>query len=65
MKRKEIQELKMKPRVELEKELGEARAELMKAKFDLGAGKLNNVRTPRILRKKIARLSTFLKQNDG
>ena len=63
MKRKDIQELRTKPKVELLKELNEAKAELRKATFDLEAGKLNNVRTPRALRKKIARLSTFLNQN--
>lgn len=65
MKKKDIQELKTKPKLELEKELREAKNELRKAKFDLEAGKLNNVRTPRVLRKKIARLSTFLNQNEG
>jgi ribosomal protein L29 len=55
--------LRTKPKVELLKELNETKAELRKATFDLGAGKLNNVRTPRALRKKIARLSTFLNQN--
>lgn len=61
MKKKDIQELKDKPKVELEKMIHETKAELRKAMFDLGAGKLQNVRTLRTFRKKIARLMTFIK----
>ncbi len=61
MKRKDIQDLKDKPKVELEKALHETKAELRKAMFDLEAGKLQNVRTLRTFRKKIARLMTFIK----
>lgn len=61
MKKKEIQELKDKPKVELQKMLLEAKTDLRKAMFDLEAGKLQNVRAPRDIRKKIARLSTFMK----
>lgn len=61
MKRKDIKELKDKPKVELEKMLRESRTDLRKAMFDLNAGKLQNVRTLRAFRKQIARLMTFIK----
>ncbi len=64
MKRKDIKELKNKPKVELEKMLRESRAELRKAMFDLNAGKLQNVRTLRVLRKQIARLMTFISASE-
>ena len=63
MKRNAIKELKDKPKVELEKMLHESKTELRKAMFDLGAGKLQNVRTLRVLRKRIARLMTFIKNH--
>ena len=63
MKSKEIQELRGKPVVELEKMLHESKSELRKGMFDLEAGKLQNVKTLRALRKKIARLMTFIKNH--
>ena len=60
MKKKDIQDLKDKPKIELEKLLRETKADLRKAMFDLEAGKLQNVRTLRAFRKKIARLMTFI-----
>lgn len=65
MKSKEIQELKGKPKVELEKMLRDSRTDLRKALFDLEAGKLQNVRTIKALRKQTARLLTFIKQSNG
>ncbi len=65
MKNKEIQDLKNKPKAELNKLLFEARVELRKATFDLVAGKLQNVRTPREIRARIARLFTFMKNSDA
>lgn len=63
MKRKDIKELKDKPKVELEKMLRETKSDLRKAMFDLSAGKLQNVRTLRASRKQIARLMTFIKNH--
>jgi len=65
MKKKEIQELKDKPKAELQKMLHEAKADLRKAMFDLEAGKLQNVRAPRGIRKQIARLSTFMNNENA
>ena len=63
MKKKDIQDLKDKPKLELERLLVEAKTQLRKAMFDLAAGKLQNVRAPKEIRKRIARLSTFLKNH--
>lgn len=65
MKKKDIQDLKQKPKLELQKELIESKEELRKAMFDLEANKLQNVRAPKELRKRIARIKTFIKQNGG
>lgn len=65
MKSNQIKELKDKPKAELEKMLRESRTDLRKAMFDLEAGKLQNVRTLRVLRKQIARLQTFIKSHAG
>lgn len=60
MKKSELQELKTKPRAELEKLLRETREELRKVRFDLEAGKVKNVSRLRRLKKDIARLLTLL-----
>jgi large subunit ribosomal protein L29 len=60
MRRKEIQELRTKPRAELQKMLKEARERLRALRFDLEAGKVKNVAELRKLRKDIARILTFL-----
>lgn len=60
MKKKDIQDLRNKPKQELQKLVFEATTELRKALFDLEAGKLQNVRTPREIRRRIARLQTFI-----
>ncbi len=60
MKRKEIEELKNKPILELEKMLKDGRSRLRVLKFDLKAGKVKNVQELRILRKDIARALTFM-----
>lgn len=65
MKNKELNELKGKPAVELEKEIREIRTSLRKDMFDLQAGKLQNVRTLRDKKKKIARLMTILNSQNG
>lgn len=62
MKKKEIQELKNKPLPELQKLLGELKERLRVFRFDLAAGKVKNVGEMRVLRKDIARVSTFINQ---
>ncbi len=65
MKKKELNELKGKPSMELEKEIREIKTSLRKDMFDLQAGKLQNVRTLRDKKKKIARLMTILNSQNG
>jgi len=65
MKKKELNELKGKPAVEIEKEIRELKTSLRKDMFDLQAGKLQNVRTLRDKKKKIARLMTILNSQNG
>lgn len=65
MKKKELNELKGKPAVELEKEIRELKTSLRKDMFDLEAGKLQNVRTLRDKKKRIARLMTILNSQNG
>ena len=60
MKLKEIQELKNKSLGELTSLLQESREKLRVLKFDLAAGKVKDVAEIRELRKKIARIQTFL-----
>jgi len=60
MKRREIQELKIKPLPELQKLLKEGRERLRILKFDLAAGKVKNVRELRSLKKNLARIQTFI-----
>jgi len=62
MKKKEIEDLKNKPAVELQKLAAEARERLRVLKFDLAAGKVKNIKDLRIVRKNIARLLTFMAQ---
>lgn len=60
MKRREIQELKIKPKAELQKMAKDARERLRALRFDLEAGKVKNVAELRKLKKDIARILTFL-----
>lgn len=60
MKKKEKQELKNKPVVELEKLAKEYREKLGNARFDFVNGKLQNVRTLREIRRDLARVLTVL-----
>lgn len=60
MKKKEIQELKRKPRAELQNLLETSKERLRTLKFDLAAGKVKNVKDLRAIRKNIARILTFL-----
>jgi large subunit ribosomal protein L29 len=49
---------------ELEKMAREDRAKLQQLRFDLGSGKVKNVREIRSIRKGIARILTILKQRN-
>lgn len=60
MKRKEIQELKNKPIIELQKLLRESKEKLRLLKFDLAAGKVKDLEELRSLKKDIARIQTFI-----
>lgn len=62
MKKKEIEQLKNKPVVELQKNLSEYRDRLWNLKTDLVAGKVKNVQEIRQVKKTIARLLTFINQ---
>jgi ribosomal protein L29 len=62
MKIRDIQELKNKPVDDLQKLLEEDRAKLQEMRFDLAAGKVKDVAGIRELKKKIARLLTFIGQ---
>lgn len=57
-----IQELKLKPKAELQKMLVEEREKLRQLRFDLVSGKVKNVRQIREIKKDIARILTLLKQ---
>ena len=61
MKRTAIQEMKRKPKAELEKMLVEFRDRLWTLTNDLGNGKVKNVREVREVKKNIARAETFLR----
>ena len=57
MKRSEIQELRLKPKEELERLLRDSQIELRGLRFNLAAGKLKNVGEIRKLKKTIDRKS--------
>ncbi|MDO8466689.1 MAG: 50S ribosomal protein L29 [bacterium] len=65
MKKKEIQQLKTKPVEELKKMLSEQTENLWTLKQSLLNGKVKNVKEMRDVKKGIARLMTFVKQNNG
>lgn len=60
MKKKEIQELKLKPKAELEKLFRDGRNKLRVLKFDLQAGRVKSAQELRSLKKDLARILTFL-----
>ena len=59
MKKNEFQQLKTKPRGELEKLLREKRNRMWSLRVDLAAGKVKNVKEISALKKDIARLMTL------
>ena len=60
MKIREIQELKNKSHAELQALLTESKKELRTLRFDLVSGKTKAIHTIQELRRKIARIMTFL-----
>ncbi len=60
MKRKEFQEFKNKPAVELQKNLIDYREKLRKLKFDLAQGKVKNISEIKKTKKIIARILTII-----
>lgn len=64
MKQKEIQELKNKSIEELQKLLKENHEKTRKLKFDLAGNKLKNFKEIQSTKKTIARILTFIKQDN-
>ena len=63
MKKKEIQELKNKQPGELSRIVSDSNERLRALRFDLAAGKVKNVNELRTLRKNIARMQTFIRED--
>ncbi len=63
MKKKDIQELKNRSVAELMNLEKESKERLRTLRFDLAAGKVKNVAELHEVKKKIARIETFLKNN--
>jgi ribosomal protein L29 len=64
MKKKEIQELKNKSAIELERLVADSGERLRALRFDLAAGKVKNVNELHHTRKTIARAKTFLREQE-
>ncbi len=62
MKRKEIENLKTKSSVDLQKQLRENEELLSSSKFDLASGKVKNIFLIKETKKTIARIKTFIKE---
>lgn len=65
MKRKDIELLKSAPVGELEKKLKETQDRLRVVKFEYQAGKQQNAKEVKDLKRVIARIMTFLKQKEA
>jgi len=63
MKKRELQELKNKPVAELSRLAREGKEKLRSLRFDLAAGKVKNVNELRALRKNLARMQTFMRED--
>jgi large subunit ribosomal protein L29 len=59
MKKKQLQELKSKPKEELQKMLLDLRAKVWQYKQDLASGKVKNIKEIRATKKDIARILTI------
>jgi len=64
MKKRDLQIYKDKPLAELKKELEESRGRLSDLRFNLAAGKVKNIKEIHQVRKHIARLLTFIRQQE-
>jgi ribosomal protein L29 len=62
MKKKDIQELKIKSVAELSRLIHDANEKLRTLRFDLAAGKVKDISQIRDLKKRVARMHTFIKQ---
>jgi ribosomal protein L29 len=62
MKKKDIQDLKVKSDAELMRLIKEDREKLRGLRFDLAAGKVKNVKTLHATKAAIARAETFLRE---
>lgn len=60
MKRKDLEQIKNKPKAELQEELKKQKEKLWTLKVDLKSGKVKNVREIRSIKKKIAVVNTIL-----
>jgi len=65
MKKKDIQELKHRTSAELEALIKESSEKLRGLRFDLAAGKVKDITQIHEAKKKIARMKTFISQNNG
>ncbi len=61
MKKKDIQDLKMRSKGELQKSVVEIHEQIRALRFDLAQGKVKNAKEIKELRKTVARIFTFLK----
>ena len=64
MKKKEIQELKLKTPAELQHLIRENSEKLRGMRFDLAEGKVKDISQVHELKKKIARMNTFITQHE-
>jgi large subunit ribosomal protein L29 len=62
MKKKDIQEMKNKSSMELDRVVVDGTERLRVLRFDLAAGKVKNVAELREVRKRIARAKTFIQE---
>jgi ribosomal protein L29 len=62
MKRKDIQDLKIRSEAELSRFIAESREKLRALRFDLAAGKVKNAKALRETKAAIARAETFIRE---
>lgn len=63
MKKKEIQELKHRPAEELVHLIKDSNEKLRVLRFDLAAGKVKDITEIKELKKKVARIKTFINEH--
>jgi len=64
MKKKEIQEMKLRPVGQLAALVVEEQAKLRALRFALAAGKVKDVRVIHEAKKKVARMKTFIREHE-